>query len=323
MKPEVFDIDHTIEYAHSHDLARRALPFAVMGILLGLFIMTPLDAAAPKSRDFWLGAIVVVISIGFIGAIIHRRSRPNEASIVLSPRGILFRDISEKVIPWNEIREIGAKRVTRSRDVIGVKVTKLLVSERFFDTLIGDRWSDSSVAMRGDPAEIYVSYYQPPPFGEFQEAVRRRWHAFSVHARGLQPLAPPPLMAHEAQAAAANRGEGLAPRSSRTVQRASSFGGLKTLTSIVRSSSPIQLIVIVVALAGIGALVSNRAGMWSTGAQERSRAQAAELRAWRKKQDDEDKEREAERRRFDERMNRAFRCMDWQASRTPECQRRD
>lgn len=320
MKPDAFDVDRTVEYAHSHDLARQALPFALLGVLFGLFVMTPLDAAASRPKDYLLGALVIAISIAFVCAIAYRRSQPNEANIVLSPQGILFRDISDGVIPWNEIQKVGSTRITRSRDVIGVKVTTLIVSERFLDTLAGDKWYDSAMAVRGNPSEIYVSYFQPPPFAEFQEAVRRRWHAFSVHARELPPLAAPAISAPRSETAAAGR---TARGNSATVQRVSSFEGVRALGALLRGSNPLQLIVIVLALAGIGALVTNQMGVWSTGAQERSRAAAAEWRAWRKRLDDEQKERDEERRRFDERMNRAFRCMDWPARSTPECRSRE
>lgn len=318
-KRDPFDIDRTVEYAHSHDLARKFLPFALFGVLLGLFMMTPLDAAEPRSRNFWAGALAIALSVLFFGIIVFRRSQPNRASIVLSPQGIVFRDISDKVIPWNEIREIGSKRVTIPRDVIGVKVTTLVVSERFLASLTQDKWLDSAIASAGSPSEIYVSYFQPPPFAEFHAAVRLRWHAFSQHARGLPPTALPARNTNSSDRHAGPEPVGTPAGRSATVQRAPSFEGLRALGALLRASSPAQVLMIMLALAGIGALLTNRMGFWSTDAQIRSRAQAAEMRAWRKKMDDEQKEREAEQRRFDERMKRAFRCMEWPARSTPEC----
>lgn len=322
MRSETFDVERTVAYAHSHDLAQRALPFALLGVLFGLFVITPLGTAAPRPKDLWLGAIIIAISIGFIGVIIYRRSQANTAGIVLSPRGILFLELSDKNIPWNEIREIGSKRITRSRDFLGVKVTKLVVSERFLATLVGDKGCDSSVAVHRNPSEIYISYFQPPPFEEFQEAVRRRWHAFSVHAKGLPPL-PPPQITHLSDAESRAGTQTPIRAASTTVQRASPFEGIRGFAVILRGSSPAQLLLVVLTLAGIGALLSNKMRLWSTSAQDQSQTKAAEWRALQKKMDDEDKEREAARRLFDERMNRAFRCMDRHLIQTPECQKRD
>lgn len=338
MKAEFTDVRRTLEYAQSHDLARQALPVTIFGVLLGLFLMTPLDSAVTERRNAVVGGIVIAISLVFLGMVIYRRSQPSVPRIVLSPQGIVFLDVSRKVIPWNEIREIGVARVSETRDLVSTKVIKLVVSQRFYQSLTGGIRLQSTVAAIGDPSEIYLAYNHDVPFEALQREVVCRWRAFSRHAgrpsetredvaaetredvAAEWPVDLPPHQVSSAQSP--SRGGGV-------IQRASSFEGTRAFGPLISTSSPGQFLAIVASLAGIAALLGNLAGLWSTDAQVRGRTKAAEWRQWQERHDANRKASDDDQRRTRDMWDRKFKCMDeyWALherggyKKDPECMR--
>lgn len=319
MKPEIANVERTLEYGQSHDLARALLPYTLVGILLGLVLLTPLDAAEVDRKASWLGWTMVLLSLAILATIVYRRTLPSVPSIVLSPQGLLFRDMSETVIPWNEIRDVGIREISAARDLTSTKVTSISVSPQLLSQLTGGKWLDSVVARDGDPSEIYLSYYRHVPFDEFQAAVRNRWHAFSRRAEGQTPPTPfaKAVTAPSPESVYRNTGETLAKQPGRTpsVRRAQSLAGqvsasLQAMTGLIRGTSPGQAVVIAAAVAGITALLANQAGLWSTERQDTARARAAE---WRKHQEAFDRDRaatDAEQRRSAEQWDKTWACMD-------------
>ncbi|MDX2308140.1 MAG: hypothetical protein NW216_07880 [Hyphomicrobium sp.] len=313
MDPEIADVQRTLEFAQSHELARRFLPAPFVGAAIGLVLVTPFDGRDVEGGPMLLGSAVILISLASLGVIIYRRMSPSVPSIVLSPQGILFRDLSEKVIPWNEIRSVGIAFVQEARDFNSTKVTKLTVSKGFFRMLTAGHFHLSVMAVESDAPEIYLSYYHRLPFDEFHGAVQRRWHAFSHHASGKTL---PPEFAIRASSAnedtrtlAGSRGP--APRTSGiAIERAQSFPGFRAFAALLGSSSPVSLSVTAFALAAIVALVTNNMGLWSTQQQIEGRARAAEWRQWNERF-------EADRKAMDEKLekdqqerDKAFACMD-------------
>ena len=333
MKPEIVNIHSTVGYSHSHDLARRALPFTFVGLLLGLFLMIPLDESPADRATTLPGAAILVVSLFMLGAAVYRRTQPSVPSIVLSPLGVLFRDISEKVIPWNEIREVGIAKVSDPRDFRSTTVTKLVVSQRFYKLLTGGKWHLSTVARDGDPSEIYMSYYHSLPFDAFHDALRRRWLAFSRHPEGgraneafAETTAPtPPDEVTSAPSPVQSLARGGA------IQRVSSFAGLRAFAALAGGSSPGQILVIAASLLGIAALLTNQLGVWSTAAQERGRAKAAEWRAIEERYEASRKATDDEQRRTQDMWDRTYKCMDkyWDLHERneyrgdPECMRKE
>lgn len=308
--PVISDVRRTLEYAHSHEQVRRFLPFAPAGIALGLFLMTSLDGSPVEPKIIWLGSAVVALSLGLLCVLIYRRVQPSVPGIVLSPQGVLFLDFSDKVIAWNEIREVGFASVSASRDLFATNVMRLVVSQRYYNTLTNGTWHDSVVAREGDPSEIYLSYYRPLPMGEFAEAVRLRWLAFSQHAKDRP--AEVFLSAGEPAAGAMSGPSATVParRGAGVVQRAQSFAAARALVALLRCSTRLQLLAIAASLACIVALVTNQMGAWSTPAQDRGRAKAAEWRAWQQKFDASRKATDEEQRRLQDMWDKKFKCMD-------------
>ena len=302
MKSGITDVQTTLEYAQSHDLALKMLPIALAGAVIGLFLMTPLDGSDIEHRNGLSGGLLLAISLIFLAVIIRRRMQPSVPGIVLSPQGLLFRDISAKIIPWNEILDVGEDYVSAARDFRSTKVTRIIVSPRFYDVLTAGAVQESLVGVGGDPSHIYLSYYHALPFVEFQAAIRHRWHAFSRHATGTPPPVGAPALAETPSPSLSRRAV--------AIQRAPAFEGLRAASALIRASSPGQLIVIAGLLAALGALITNQMGLWSTPGQERGRATAAEWRAWSEKYDAERSALDAEQARTRDFWDRKFECMD-------------
>lgn len=322
MKPEVTDVHRRVEYAQSHDLARKALPITLWGLAVGMLMLASFDGRTIQPKHYWAGMAIIAMAIAFLGVVVYRLKQPSVPRIVLTRDGVLFKEFSEKIIPWNEIIGIGVAKVSMPRDLTSTRVTKLVVSRSFYDRSARSDFLSGVTALEGDPSEIYLAYFQPPPFDEFQTAVRLRWQAFSRHApqssradgSAFDPAPHSPASG--------------VPRPPRgVVERASALASLSNVAVRLSQASPLQLLGNVTALAMIAALSTNMAGVWATQSQIDGRAEAEKWRKLREQWAAEEKARAAERKRFDDRMERAFRCMDIQreearrgvTKRDPDC----
>lgn len=322
MKPETDDIRRTREFGYSHDQAQRMMPFALGAVALGLVLIVPLDGAE-RAENWALGWLVVAAALVFIGIIVWRRTQPNDPYIVVSERGVLFKLVSDRVVPWDEIIAVDTHYVSAPRDFLSTKVVRLKVSERFFEAYARDKVFDSVTALDGDPSEIYLAYAITVPHDEMLGAISRRWRAYSHHAeRTGGPQEP----------AGWDIGDAPTPTGRRRVsvaERARSFEGLGAFLRLLAGGSPGVALGNFVALAAIASLLTNLMGYWSTGAQVRGRERAAESKAWHEKHEAERQRIDAEIKRAEERFERAFRCMDESFNRyagtppSPECANQD
>ena len=309
-----------LEFAQSHDLARSFIPITLGGMVLGLFLLTPLDDAHPNGKALTMGIIALALSFAMLAVAIYRLSNPSKPAIVLDEHGILFRDLSDKTISWNEIRAIEIDRVSRPKDFTATKVTALVVTPTFLDRLTGQRTLDPVVARRADPARIFLSYYQSLPFEEFHDAVQTRWHALSHHARG-QTYEPQQPTNEAAKPASSNAGT-LRKAQGATVSRPTMGANLSATMGMLRKSSPGQLLTSLVLIVAIVILATNKAGLWSTRAQIDARAKDAEWQATLDKIDAEHRATAEDQRRRDESFKKAFDCLE-QSMGTPSRQSPD
>ena len=276
MARDIANVQRRLEYAQSHDLARKFLPVALFGILLGLFFLTPLDGRDLEGRIVLLGVLVILGALAFLGVVIHRRMQPSVPAVVVSPQGVLFRDVSETVVSWNDILEVREALISAARDYTSTRVVKLVLTPHAFEAVTGRKTYESVVASRADSA-IFLAYHHSVPVDELLRALRLRWHAFSHHGkRALRDASA--VFAPEDAAAHASDGPAQPPAGD-LIQRARSFEGLRAFGALVGAASPGQLMANGIAVAGILLLLTNHMGLWSTGAQERQRARAAEWRA--------------------------------------------
>lgn len=298
MPPARTDPHRTLEYSRSHTLARDVLPFSMVGVVLGLFLLTPLDGATLQPRITFLGGTVILFSLACIVSAIYRRTKKSVPNIVLSPAGILFRDVSERPIAWHDIRDIGTAHVRSTSELFSTKVTKLEVSQGTYRSLTDGAWRMWTVAREGDPSEIYLSYYHNLPFDEFQHEVRLRWQAFSRRAGDADALSSRSDDRNARPVSTATARDHAHVGAEKPTAAAS--GGVAALAALVRGSSPMQVLVITSALVGMVVLLANHAGLWSTARQDKARLEAAKWDTWQKKYDAERKATDAEQRRIDE-----------------------
>lgn len=310
------DVRRTLEYGQSHDMARSALPWTLGAIAFGLFILAMRDGGSSDGKDTLLAGIVIAGALVFLGVLTYRRAQPSVPHLVLSEQGIVFRQVSEKLIPWGEIRAVTRDTVSGSKDFFSTTVVRLEVSERFYDSYVQGNWLESVTGSGGDPSAIYLAYYLNVPHDELFAAVGRRWHAFSSHAEGARPAealidsVAPTTASHGDASPLAGSATIATPRRSRVMERASSFEGVQALAGLVHGASWGQLFANAVAVAAIVALATNLLGYWATDAQLKSRAEAAKWKAWHAERDREQREFDEQQERTREKFDRMYKCMD-------------
>lgn len=172
------DIQQTLEFAQSHDTARGMLPFSLGALLLGTYLLVSYDGNQSSIEYLLLGGLSVAASAFGLAIYVFSMRRPAVASIVLSTEGVLFRDFSNDLIPWDEICEVGTAELSLVGEFSSTRVTKLVVSRRYFRSLGLSSAPDSRIAKEGDPSAIYLAYYHRLPFDEFQTAVKARWQVY-------------------------------------------------------------------------------------------------------------------------------------------------
>lgn len=333
MRPEILDPKRTLEYGHSHDMARSALPWTLGAIALGLFMIFSVDGGSSSrdAKNALLGGIVIAGALLFLGVLVYRRAQPSVPSLVISEQGILFRLVSEKVIPWDEVRDVRRDKVRAGRDFLSTKVVRIALSPAFYERYTEGRWHESVTGESGSrDSAIFLAYYLNVPHEELYVAVRKRWLAFSHRAVGAAAEAIDALAdsarTHHTRPLAGS-GAGVTPRRNSVMQRASSFEGLAALGGLVRGASFGQIAGSVTALAIIAALLSNILGLWATEAQVKGRAEAAKWKAWQEQQDREQAAFDAEQKKTREKFDLMFRCMNETfdrgpgATRSAECEK--
>lgn len=307
------DVKAPLEFGHSHGLARQAIPFTLFGVALGLLMQTSLDGRAIKGQTLLLGAAFVVGALAFLAVAIWRRTLPNVASIVIGPSGVLVRDISEKPIPWRDIKAIGFAKVSGSKDLRSTKVVKLNVSKAFYKRYSGGRWLASVIADDGEPSAIYLSYYHALPVEKVHDALQRRWQYYAASAGST--AAPEPDRFERANDPARDYDRApayAAPQRTSAIQSrgSASSASAGVLSGMLKEQTLGERVGSLVALAAIGALLSNMLGLWSTDTQLRGRATQAEWRARNAIYDAEQKAWDEDRRKSDAKWDAIKKCMN-------------
>lgn len=178
MRPEAEAIYEKREYAHSHQTARGLMLFGLVCFLFGSFLIVSQRGPYGDTKGLVFGGLAIAVALAafFIG---YRTGRqPSVARIVLSAEGVLFRDVSDRLIPWHDVKDVGTADVMMEGDINSTKVTKLVVSRAFIQSLDLSSPFDSRIVRVGEPSEIYLSYYHKLPVDEFHAAVLSRWQAF-------------------------------------------------------------------------------------------------------------------------------------------------
>lgn len=181
MTPPHDDIHRALDYGHTHRTARELLLGAVAVFAVGAFLITTNQGWKYDAKGLLLGCALVAAAAVAVVIAMRARRQPSVASIVVSPDGVLFRDFSDKIIPWREIRDVDTAEVRMIEEHFATRVTKLVVSQGTFRSLRRRPTIDRRIAEDGEPSAIYLAYYHTLPFDEFHAAVLARWRAFGGH----------------------------------------------------------------------------------------------------------------------------------------------
>lgn len=312
---QISDVNSTLEYGHVHRLARQVLIGALFALAVALVLLMSLDGRPAAGKQLLLGGGAMVVSLALIGVAIRRRMQPNLANIVISRSGILLRDVSEAVIPWREIQGVGLERVSHVRDLTSTQVVKLEVSPAFYQRYTRGRWFDSVIGINGDPCEIYISYYHSLPVDEAHDAILRRWKYFKREAGSLysdEELQPSESTVHSTVVPSPRAG---------AIRAAVSAGPIGALASLFKEQTLGERLAAFSALAVIGALLTNIAGVWSTAEQLRNRASHAEWQAKMQQFDADMKASDEEQRKSRIKWDAISKCMEdmGSAREDPKC----
>lgn len=141
-------------YGSSHALARRLLLPAAGFLLLGLAtVFSTAGIHLPGLALIAIGGVVLTV-------IAMRLSEPPAAAIEFGTDGIVFRDISTRLIPWREIRSVEISRVRERGAPVTREVATIAVSREFFATLSPKTIWPQEVVSLGDPTLIHLAYYR-------------------------------------------------------------------------------------------------------------------------------------------------------------------
>lgn len=292
MHPDIRNASKTLEYGHSHVRAMRGIPLALGALLIGLFLVSSIDST-PRDKHVFAGYIALLIGVGLLARIAYLRLSPSKPSLVLSPKGILHRFATDKLIPWDEVKDVRSEdikvRMSRGPDITHRGVTVVSVPQRLKDVLVrpgtwsswgsygNPQFNDNGRALeiRIFPKDVYA---EP---GELRAAVEARWREFGRDA-------PPPLAAMPSATTFSVKELG------RQAQARKAAGSAAEFTPLTATAS----ILIGLAIVTLG---TNMIGLWQTQAQRERQARNAEW-AVRLKAIDDDSRRIAEQQRKTEKM---------------------
>lgn len=152
------DTDHeprgTLNAGSSHALAGRMAWPAAGFVLFGLAVLL-VGEGSP-----WPGLALIGIGGVLLVVVAVRLSQPPVDAIALNVDGIVFRDVSTRVIPWSEIRSVRIGRVREISAPTTREVATIAVSRAFFATLSTKIVWPQEVVEIGDPTLIHLAYHR-------------------------------------------------------------------------------------------------------------------------------------------------------------------
>ena len=149
---QITDINSTLEYGHSHRLARQVFIGSLFGIALGLVLLISIDGREIEGKHQFFGGIILAGSLVLIGvAILSAHAAEQTEHCDFPPWRTLPRHITGHNSRGANRRASGYDRVSHGRDLTSTKVVKLDVSPAFYNKYSRGRWLDFVTGMSGDP----------------------------------------------------------------------------------------------------------------------------------------------------------------------------
>lgn len=198
------EIHATRSFGYERFLWTR-IPWAIGAIALSLFILAVANSgSATDSKARFAAAILLVLSIIFIGYAAHRRLNPAKPALQLSPSGVLYRRTRnhEVLIPWREIEGVASIDITtcwtNGLPITYRDVTAITVSEAFYRRHLdpGSIWKrgpywDLHFIPLGTRMQVALHHeIFMIPAAEMRDAVESRWRAFSGRPEAKLPPIP-------------------------------------------------------------------------------------------------------------------------------------
>lgn len=141
------------QFGSSHALAWRMLPPATFFVLFGAAVLV-------ATTSVFVGSALVCIGGGLLALIAARLAGASVAAIAVSAEGIVFTDVSPRIIPWREVRAVEIGHVREVSNPVSRRVVSISVSHAFFSSLSRKTLWPQEVVSIGDPTVIHIAYYR-------------------------------------------------------------------------------------------------------------------------------------------------------------------
>jgi WD40 repeat protein len=202
------DVHRTLSY--SSNLLTWRLLWLPLLLLAACAYLALYEPSTRMRIELWLG---LGLGTGWLIYATIRRAIPPPPMLVLSPQGLVWRNVSPHVIPWTTIKDVTATDHTvrhRGSKVTYENVTVVWVPRRYYNTTIFDRslltrgpyWANNFIhedELTGICIAHHMLSVQPEPL---RAEIVARWQAFSGMAqqdavapaqqRTAEPAAPLP-----------------------------------------------------------------------------------------------------------------------------------
>ena len=140
------DVHRTLEYGSTVITTLIWIP--LVALVLGL-----LSLVYPTPETIIPGWLCLSIGAGWLAYALFRQFKTEKPLLVLSPDGILYRNVSDNLIPWQEILNITTTELTDRSGAVKQtfkNITVIWVSRRFHETAV----LPGAPHMRGTPGWV-------------------------------------------------------------------------------------------------------------------------------------------------------------------------
>ncbi|MBA3447751.1 MAG: hypothetical protein H0T56_09110 [Pseudaminobacter sp.] len=204
---DTIDVRETRVFGIENYLVRR-VPAAVGALLVGVLVIAlPRFSGGGEMEGLILGSLLVAWSLAYIARAYHRRAKPKQPIVELSPDGILYRIARNREfrIPWREVRGVGLIDIQLRQLAKLQNVTVASVSREFFDANVpANSWWNPGPVWRHYffPTDdmVQIAFYHDlmsVSAEELWNEIETRWRVFSGHPDA--PILPVPRLPKSAK----------------------------------------------------------------------------------------------------------------------------
>ena len=190
MNAKATDVHRTLEYGSTVITTLIWIP--LVALVLGL-----LSLVYPTPETIIPGWLCLSIGAGWLAYALFRQFKTEKPLLVLSPDGILYRNVSDNLIPWQEILNITTTELTDRSGAVKQtfkNITVIWVSRRFHETAVlpgAPLWRrtpgwEGNFIPKGPQIGILILHgLLSVPSAPLRAEIEARWRAFKERPRGL------------------------------------------------------------------------------------------------------------------------------------------